>query len=78
MWVISKSGEAPKGFKMLRIFEIVLTAIMGVLMGFVIAHHYHQEDVKDFKREAVLYKCGFWNVNGDFDWKSPELTMEKL
>ena len=61
---------------MLRIFEIVLTAVMGVLVGFVIAHHYHQEDIKDFQREAVLYECGFWNVNGEFDWKSPELTME--
>ena len=57
------------------ILKVVMIMIMGILTGFVIAHQYHQEDIKDFQREAVAYECGFWNVQGEFDWKSPELTV---
>jgi len=57
------------------ILELVIVGLVGLLVGILVTEHFYEADIKEFQREAVLYECGFWNVNGDFDWKSPELTM---
>ncbi len=60
--------------------EFLVIAIMvgSMFVGMGIQKYWSDQQLHDFKSDAVLYECGFWDVNADFDWKSPELTMEGL
>ena len=55
---------------------MLVSGMFGVLIGFVISQNYVNEQIHDMEVEAVQMECGFWNVNGEFDWKFPELTLE--
>lgn len=59
----------------MKLFEVVVIMLVGVIIGTSITKYWANQDMHDMKADAVMYECGFWDVNGDFDWKSPELMM---
>ena len=59
----------------MKLLEVVVIMLVGVIIGASVTKYWANQDMHDMKSDAVLYECGFWNVNGDFDWKSPELVM---
>ena len=60
---------------MRKVLELVLIGVFGMMVGAGVTAYYWNEDIRDFKVDAVMMEVGFWDINGDFDWKQPELTM---
>ena len=61
---------------MRTIIEVIMVLLVGVVIGGGVVAYWWNQDIHDFKADAVAMDVGFWDVNGEFDWKSPELTME--
>lgn len=61
----------------MKFLELALMGLIGMIIGGAITSYYWNEEVHDFKVDAIYNECGFWTAEGKFDWKSPELTMEK-
>ena len=59
----------------MELTKMVLSGLIGFLIGAIIIAGLWFEDIHDFKTEAVLYDCGHYDVYGEFDWNLPELEL---
>ena len=58
------------------ILTVIMFTLIGAFIGMALTQKYYVDLLQDFKADAVMNECGFWNVNGEFDWKPTELKFK--
>ena len=59
--------------KTLEILYIISMVIAGVFIGYAMDADGRKQDIKEFQIEAILNDCGYWNIDGIFEWKDPDM-----
>lgn len=59
-----------------KLANIIYGALLGAIVATMVLNHWHKEEIHNFQVDAIQMECGFWNIDGDFDWKHQDLRIE--